>query len=233
MKRQFAAAALVLIAVLAVNACRGSGDSRASRAFACPSGFEHDKDGACVASEESGTSAPVSTAAPFTRREHVARLVLDGNTYRDIADTLDVSLATIADDVQALREAYRERYAEDFATHASIELAKLDRAEQVLWPQIDDGKLAAIETFVKISRRRAQLLGLDRPERIEAVVASPTPASRSELPKTLGQLLEVDEEAAREMAKVIHMAAKRKAGGDGDRAMGYGLRDDRPASLGP
>jgi DNA-binding CsgD family transcriptional regulator len=154
------------------------------------------------------------------RREHVARLVLDGNTYREIAELLDVSTTTIADDVSALRDAWRERYAEDFAAHASMELAKLDRAEQVLWPQIDDGKLAAIETFVKISRRRAQLLGLDRPERVEAVVASPTRESRSELPKTLGELLDVDEEAAREMAKVIHMAAKRNAGGDSHRATG-------------
>jgi hypothetical protein len=137
-----------------------------------------------------------------------------------MADALDVSPATIADDVQHVREQWRERYAEDFAAHASIELAKLDRAEAVLWPQIDDGKLAAIETWVKVARRRAQLLGLDRPERFEAVVASPAPESRSELPKTLGELLDVDEEAAREMAKVIHMAAKRNAGGDGRRATG-------------
>jgi hypothetical protein len=64
------------------------------------------------------------------------------------------------------------------------------------------------------------LPGLDRSERIEAVVASSTPASRSELPKTLGELFGVDEQGAREMAKVIHMAAKRKAGGDGHRATG-------------
>jgi hypothetical protein len=94
-----------------------------------------------------------------------------------MADALDVSPATIADDVQHVREQWRERYAEDFAAHASIELAKLDRAEQVLWPQIDDGKLAAIDTFVKISRRRAQLLGLDKPERVEAVVHHKPPAT--------------------------------------------------------
>jgi uncharacterized protein YerC len=121
--------------------------------------------------------SPHEAATIERRREHVARLVLDGNTYRTIAEQLDVSLATIADDVHALRGAYRERYAEDFAAHASIELAKLDRAEQVLWPQIDDGKLAAIETFVKISRRRAQLLGLDKPERVEAVVHQKPPAT--------------------------------------------------------
>jgi hypothetical protein len=117
-----------------------------------------------------GTQSTAEAAEIERRREAVARLILDGNTYRDIAEQLDVSLGTIADDVSELRDAWRERYAEDFAAHASIELAKLDRAEQVLWPQIDDGKLAAIETFVKISRRRAQLLGLDRPERVEAVV---------------------------------------------------------------
>jgi uncharacterized protein YerC len=123
--------------------------------------------------------SPHEAATIERRREHVARLVLDENTYRTIAEQLDVSLATIADDVHALRDAYRERYAEDFAAHASIELAKLDRAVQVLWPQIDDGKLAAIETFVKISRRRAQLLGLDKPERVEAVVKPPATDGRT------------------------------------------------------
>jgi hypothetical protein len=99
------------------------------------------------------------------------------HTYRAMADALDVSPATIADDVPHVREQWRERYAEDFAAHASIELAKLDRAEQVLWPQIDDGKLAAIETWIKLSRRRAALLGLDRPERVEALVRREPPAA--------------------------------------------------------
>src|SRR5947199_282510 len=63
MKRQVAAASLAVVAVLTMNACGGSGDSRAK---ACPAGFEHDKDGACVAPDESGTSASVNTAAPFT-----------------------------------------------------------------------------------------------------------------------------------------------------------------------
>jgi hypothetical protein len=65
MKRQAAAAGLTLIALFAVNACAGNGDSRTSRAKACPAGFERDKDGSCTAPDESGTAAP-ATAAPFT-----------------------------------------------------------------------------------------------------------------------------------------------------------------------
>jgi DNA-binding CsgD family transcriptional regulator len=111
------------------------------------------------------------------RREHVAHLVLDGNTYREIADEVSVSLATIADDVQHVREQWRERYVSHYHEHAALELAKLDHVERRLWPQIEDGKLAAMETWIKLSRRRAQLLGLDRPERIETVVHHKPPAT--------------------------------------------------------
>jgi transposase len=123
------------------------------------------------------------------RRERVSAMVLAGVTYRQIAAELDVSPTTVAGDVQVLRDAWRERYTSHYHEHAALELAKLEQVERRLWRQTAEGKLAAMETWIKLSRRRAQLLGLDRPERIEAVVASPTQESRSELPKTLGELL--------------------------------------------
>jgi hypothetical protein len=56
----------VLVAVLAVNACGGGGDSQAAKAKACPSGWEYNKkQGSCIAPDEAGTSTP-ATAAPFT-----------------------------------------------------------------------------------------------------------------------------------------------------------------------
>jgi transposase len=123
------------------------------------------------------TQSTAEAAEIERRREAVARLVLDGNTYREIAEDLDVSLGTVADDVSELRDAWRERYAEHYHEHAALELARLDHVERKLWPQIDDGKLAAIETWIKLSRRRAALLGLDRPERVEAVVRREPPAA--------------------------------------------------------
>jgi hypothetical protein len=55
----------VLVAV--AGACGGSGDSQSAKAKACPSGWEYDKkQESCIAPDESATTAPVSTAAPFT-----------------------------------------------------------------------------------------------------------------------------------------------------------------------
>jgi DNA-binding CsgD family transcriptional regulator len=117
------------------------------------------------------------TARIAERRAEVAGMLLDHRTYREMAELLYCSAATITEDVKSIREAWRERYLSHYHEHAALELAKIDQVERKLWPQIDDGKLAAIETWIKLSRRRAQLLGLDKPERVEATVRRSEPAT--------------------------------------------------------
>jgi uncharacterized protein YerC len=113
------------------------------------------------------------TARIAERRAEVAAMLLEHRTYREMAQRLDCSAATITEDVKSVREAWRERYASHYYEHAAEELAKLERVEHRLWPQIEDGKPAAIETWIKLSRRRAQLLGLDKPERVDVVQHKP------------------------------------------------------------
>jgi transposase len=144
------------------------------------------------------------------RRERVARYVLAGVTYREAAAELDVSLATVHSDVQALKDGWRERYAEDYHEHAALELAKLEQVERRLWQQIADSgggrQLAAIESWIKLSRRRAQLLGLDRPERIEATVRHDPPATDG---RTIAEVLT----SAMAMAKAESTKVESNGGG--------------------
>lgn len=111
-----------------------------------------------------------------------------GATYRQIADTLAVSLAQVHDDAQrALAELAAQQQAEA-AEVRTLELARLDdlqgeatRILRATHPLVsggkvlsgfteegraigltDDGpKLAAIDRLLKIAERRARLLGLD------------------------------------------------------------------------
>jgi hypothetical protein len=113
-------------------------------------------------------------------------MLLEHRTYREIGEASGVAASTVAEDVKHVREQWRERYASHYHEHAALELAKLDQVERRLWTQIEDGKLAAIETWIKLSRRRAQLLGLDRPERIEAVMRHEERATKG---RTLTEML--------------------------------------------
>lgn len=48
----------------------------------------------------------------------------------------------------------------------TAELARLDRLHKAVWTRATQGELPAIETALKIMARRARLLGLDQPVRV-------------------------------------------------------------------
>jgi hypothetical protein len=104
------------------------------------------------------------------RRHQVAAMLLEGRTYREIGEASGVSPATIAEDVKHVREEWKARNAEDFSDLLAFECAKSDRLEARLWPEINRGRPWAFEAFVKISRRRGRLLGLETPEKFSGVV---------------------------------------------------------------
>ena len=47
------------------------------------------------------------------------------------------------------------------------ESERLDRAQLAIWPALQRGDLGAVEKFVRLSARRAALLGLDLPTKTE------------------------------------------------------------------
>lgn len=73
-------------------------------------------------------------------RTEAAKLFLEGVSYRNIAATLKtrfpehiVSLNTVYEDIQALRSEWRETRLTALDEATAIELAKLDRVEEVAW----------------------------------------------------------------------------------------------------
>lgn len=87
-------------------------------------------------------------------------LRLAGKAIAEIADELNLGEATVR---QQLRRAYRDIQAPLVAELRSVELARLDEAHRSIWDRVKEGNLVAIDRFLKISRARRELMGLDRP----------------------------------------------------------------------
>ena len=110
-----------------------------------------------------------------SRRERMARaldLRKGGASYRAIASTLGVSLRQAELDVKdALREVTREP-AQDVLT---LELGRLDDLYMIAYTEARKTRdMRALNAAVRVSERRAKLLGLDTVDNERAVEAVST-----------------------------------------------------------
>lgn len=101
------------------------------------------------------------------RRETVARLHLEGQTERQIAAELDVSIATISADLKAARQEWQRQYAESYDAACALQLARVERLWFDIYPAIEKGDLRAVEVAIRLLERQAKLLGLDKPNKVE------------------------------------------------------------------
>jgi DNA-binding CsgD family transcriptional regulator len=106
------------------------------------------------------------TARIAERRAEVAALLLEHRTYREMAQRLDCSAATIAEDVKAVREVWRQRASEDYGAWLAEETAKLDAIEAALLPGACAGDFRAVDRQLALMARRARIHGLDQPEAV-------------------------------------------------------------------
>lgn len=63
--------------------------------------------------------------------------------------------------------ALQETTAEAVDDLRRLEGERLDAAQYAIWPQVMAGDVAALNGFIRLSERRAKLLGLDAPEKRE------------------------------------------------------------------
>jgi TolA-binding protein len=116
------------------------------------------------------------------RRRDVLQLREAGATYEAIADALREKygadrLPSGWDSLYAAKDVKRElkkvqrQNAETAESVREIELRRLDRMLRGLWPDAVQGDTQAIDRVLRIMKRRADLLGLDAPERFEQAVS--------------------------------------------------------------
>lgn len=98
------------------------------------------------------------------RRIEALNLRRTGMGYRDIAKNLGVSPKRAYEIVsQAFEELKNDQHHTAEEVRA-IELERLDKMLESIWPKVEKGDVAALDRAVKIQERRAKLLGLDAPQ---------------------------------------------------------------------
>lgn len=82
-----------------------------------------------------------------------------GVSYEEIARSLGYRSASGA--YNAVKSAIKKALREPADELRKIEVTRLDTALFAIWPAVKRGDLFAIDRFLKLSERRAKLLGLD------------------------------------------------------------------------
>lgn len=126
------------------------------------------------------------------RRKKVAANLTAGLNYRDMADALDVSLATVAGDVKAIVKRWQAEQVSSVDQWAQLESHRLDRAINAIWDKVQEGDLGALDRMLKIMERRAKLLGLDTPTVTRLEGADGGPIQTQQVPMDLSKLSEDD-----------------------------------------
>lgn len=115
----------------------------------------------------------MSTATPAKlsaaeRKAQAVNLRKKGLSYRRIADQLGCSKSIIAKDIKRELQDLREQTRSDVEELRQLELERLDAFQLFVSNALSNGDvLPAIDRGLKISERRAKLLGLDAPIQIQ------------------------------------------------------------------
>lgn len=103
-----------------------------------------------------------------TRRRDVARLYNRRFTQEQIAEALGVNQSTVSRDIAVLLERWQGQQQDEIDTVIARELVELDLMEKELWTQWQATKDSKVMRLVlDVKKRRADLLGLDAPQRQE------------------------------------------------------------------
>lgn len=105
--------------------------------------------------------------AALERRLRALDLRKAGLTYQQIAKTMNLtrreanSLVT-----QALRELW-DKSVDVTDELRQLELARYETITLKLWPRVLEGQIPAIETFLRVSKARREMMGLDVPVQVD------------------------------------------------------------------
>lgn len=101
------------------------------------------------------------------RREQVAGLMLGYSSVRQIAEALGIHPSTAYRDTLAVRLEWQKHRVQLVDAALAEDLKRLEAAEKAIWVKVLKGDLLAIDRMLRIMERRAKLLGLDAPKRVD------------------------------------------------------------------
>jgi uncharacterized protein YerC len=100
------------------------------------------------------------------RRKIVAANLLAGATYREIADVLKVSPATIAGDYKALLDEWKKNYAEKLDRYLYVQMRRLDVLLNAIWERARTGDGSSIDRALSIMDRQNTLMQVTKPQQV-------------------------------------------------------------------
>lgn len=101
------------------------------------------------------------------RRKIVAANLLAGNNYRRIAESLGVSLGTVAKDVSILIKQWESANVEIIDDWKTMSIERLNRMLLAVWEKASSGDKDAIEIALKLEKRMSEIVGYNAPTRTE------------------------------------------------------------------
>lgn len=93
----------------------------------------------------------------------------EGKSYSKIGEELGCSAARAHKIVTEELRKIRDKLAEETSEVKTLELQRLDKLFDIAFKKADAGNLPAIDRCIRIMERRARLLGLDMPEKMEHI----------------------------------------------------------------
>jgi len=129
-----------------------------------------------------------------TREDEALDLRRAGASYTLIAERLNVSRGTAWNAVNRALKRLDDTCDAKAERVLTLELERLDRALLAIWPRVTAGDVQAIDRLLRISKRRAEMLGSDAPLRSEVSGPNGQPIehrviSESELDAEIRELL--------------------------------------------
>jgi hypothetical protein len=102
------------------------------------------------------------------RRAEAVALRVAGMTFAQIGEKLGISKQAATDLVRVALSRAEALTVDELRSQENL---RLDRAQASIWAAVLSGDLAAVNTFLNISARRARLNGLDAPTKINLSVS--------------------------------------------------------------
>lgn len=115
------------------------------------------------------------------RREKVYHLRKLGYSQPEIARELGIDQPTVSRDLALCYDAYRKQQEEEKPEIARIELSRLDALQKVFMAKALEGDQQSGALTLRISERRAKLLGIDAPQKLQVDADLTTEALKAKL----------------------------------------------------
>jgi len=92
------------------------------------------------------------------RRCKVAGMLLRAQTYKEIAQEVGVTPATVTKDVQAILKDLETETLREAEAYRKVEMRRLDVALAAIWNAVEDGDPQAVDRLLKIQDQRAKYM---------------------------------------------------------------------------